>query len=157
MIKRIIIIAVNALCLIAFIVCLSVSASIQAPLHSQQAATAWAGQSGERFTQVSVFFPELHEFNEQSIHELRTSIDNTLLAVSLESTPQQRLHADAWSASSEVSILETHGTVNVNAIAVGGDFFLFNPLRLRDGSYLSPNDIMHDRVVLDAAVERSPF
>ena len=147
--KRIIIIAINVLCLIAFIICLSSSASIQAPLRSQQAATTWAGQSGERFAQISIFFPDSNEFDEQAIHELRGAVNNSLLTVSLESTPQRRLHTDAWSTKAEVSILEPHGVVNVNAIAVGGDFFLFNPLRLRDGSYISPNDIMHDRVVID--------
>ncbi|MCL2425021.1 MAG: ABC transporter permease [Oscillospiraceae bacterium] len=147
--KRIVIIAINVICLIAFIVCLSASASIQESLRSQQAASAWAGQSGERFAQISIFFPESNEFDEQAIHQLRSDVNDSLRAASLESTPARRLHTDAWSTSTDVSILEPHGTVNVKAIAVGGDFFLFNPLRLRDGSYITPNDIMHDRIVID--------
>jgi len=126
-----------------------VSNSIQSALLSQQAATTWAGQSGERFSQISIFFPESYDFNQQSIHELRSSVNTALLAASLEATSQRTLHTDAWSTGTEVSILEPHGTVNVNAIAVGGDFFLFNPLRLRDGGYISPGDVMHDRVVID--------
>jgi len=150
-IKRIIIIAVNALCLIAFIICLSISASIQSALLSQNAANVWAGQSGERFSQLSVFFPASHHFDEQSLHEVRSSINSSLLQASLESTPHRVLHTDGWSTNAEVTVLYNRGQgrVNVNAIAVGGDFFLFNPLRLRDGSYLSSNDIMHDRVVID--------
>ena len=149
MIKRIIIIAVNALCIIGFVVCLSVSASIQSSLRSQQAATAWAGQSGERFAQISVFFPEYHRFDENDLRRVRSNIDDTLLTASLETAPMRRLHTDAWSASTEVSILDNHDMFTVNAMAVGGDFFIFNPMRLRDGSFLSPNDIMHDRIVID--------
>jgi len=126
-----------------------VSASIQAPLRSQQAATTWAGQSDERFSQISIFFPESHNFDEQAIHMLRSGVNDALRAASLEATSQRRLHTDAWSTSTEVSILERQSVVQINAIAVGGDFFLFNPLRLRDGSYISPNDVMHDRVVID--------
>ena len=32
---------------------------------------------------------------------------------------------------------------------MGGDFFLFHPLTLRSGSYLTANDYMNDRVLLD--------
>ena len=151
MIKRIIIIAVNALCLIGLFVCVFVSSSIRAPLRSQQAADAWRGQSGERFSQLSAFFPDNTTFDEESIHQLRASLDLALLAASLESTADRTLYADAWSGTGTVSVLSqrTRNPVSVSAIAVGGDFFLFHPLRLRDGSYLSPNDVMHDRVVMD--------
>jgi len=142
-------IAVNALCLIAFIVCLSVSASIRTPLRSQQAAAAWAGQSGERFAQLSVFFPESSEFNEDSVRSLRASLDESLLGASLESTPGRTLYADAWSAETNITIISERDSPTAKAIAVGGDFFLFHPLYLRDGNYISPNDVMKDRVVLD--------
>jgi hypothetical protein len=34
-------------------------------------------------------------------------------------------------------------------LGVGGDFFLFHPLRLLSGGYITGEDLMHDRVVLD--------
>jgi len=148
-IKRILLIAVNALLLIAFIVCLSLSASHKNTLRSQQAAAAWAGQSGERFSQLSVFFPESFEFDEASIRNLHTSIDNALQTVSLESTQGRILYTDAWSGVANVSIYHERGPISAKAIAVGGDFFLFHPFNLRSGGYLSPNDVMKDRVVLD--------
>jgi len=129
---------------------LALSASIRAPLRNQQAAAAWAGQSGERFAQVSVFFPVSVEFNEERIHKLRADVDSALLEASLESTPRRTLYTDAWSAEGTVILTDTRGrTVPAKAIGVGGDFFLFHPLYLRDGAYLSPNDVMRDRVVLD--------
>ena len=149
MLKKIIIIAVNALCLIAFIVCIAVSASIRSPLRSQQAADAWAGQSGERFSQLTVFFPESQAFDEDAIRRLHTVLDDSLLGASLETTPGRTLYTDAWSAEAKVSIASERGTADAVAIAVGGDFFMFHPLYLRNGSYLSPNDIMKDRVVID--------
>ena len=148
-IKRIILIAVNALLLIAFIVCISLSASLVTPLRSQQAAAAWAGQSGERFSQLSAFFPESHSFDSNSIRSLYTSIDSALLSASLESTQYRTLYTDAWSGTINVTIYDERSPVSAKAIAVGGDYFLFHPLYLRSGGYISPNDVMKDRVVLD--------
>lgn len=147
--KTLIIIISNVLCLVVFLALQGAQAGIVAPLHAERAADAWAGQSGERFAQLSVFFPYTYEFNEEKIHSLRASIDNALLAVSLEDSAQRRLYADAWSAQGNVFIMGAHGTAGAPAIGVGGDFFLFHPLYLRSGSYISPNDVMRDRVVLD--------
>ncbi|MCL2821344.1 MAG: ABC transporter permease [Oscillospiraceae bacterium] len=149
LLRRIIIIAVNVLCLTAFIICLAVSSSLRAPLRSQQVAAAWAGQSGERFSQLSVFFPVPSSFDENQVHALRDSLDRVLLSESLESTDDSTLYTDAWSSVTEVSLISQRGTATAKAIATGGDFFLFHPLKLRDGGYLSPNDVMKDRVVLD--------
>jgi len=150
-VKNIILIAVNALCLIAFFVCLLVSSSIRTQLRSQQAASAWAGQSGERFAQLSVFFPDSFNFRIDNVFQTRSAIDRSLLTVSLESTPGRRLYVDAWSAVTNVIVTGERVTnpVTANAIAVGGDFFLFHPLYLVAGSYLSPDDLMNDRVVID--------
>jgi len=148
-IKKIILIAVNALLLIAFIVCLSLSASLTKALRSQQAAEAWTGQSEERFAQLSVFFPISHTFDNNSIRSLHNSLDEALLTVSLETTDDRKLYNDAWSAVVEVSIFNERSPVTARAIAVGGDFFFFHPLFLRSGGYFSQNDVMKDRVVLD--------
>ena len=44
---------------------------------------------------------------------------------------------------------DSSGNVQVEAVAVGGDFFYFHPLQLRSGSYISSDDLMDDLVVLD--------
>jgi len=149
--KNILLIAVNALLIIAFIVCLSVSSSIRTSLRSQQAASAWTGQSGERFAQISAFFPGSVSFDESSIFQLRDSIDRALVGASLESEPGRTLYTDAWSAEGYASVLSMRSPTpaRVKVIGVGGDFFLFHPFFLRDGSYLSPDDVMKDRVVID--------
>ena len=148
--RRIILAAINAFLLIAFIVCIAVSNRLIAPLHSQQTARVWAGQSGERFAQVSAFIPGTVEFNTEQIFGVRDFIDSALLEASLEAAPEGRLYADAWSAESELIVTDQRGaSVTVTAIGVGGDFFLFHPLRLRDGNYITPNDFARDRVILD--------
>jgi len=111
----------------------------------------WRGQSGERFAQLSAFFPESSVFNEESVLRLRHELNNSLRNSSIEATGGRKLHTDAWSANVDVTLISEHETnpVSAKAIAVGGDFFLFHPLKLRDGSYLSPNDVMKDRIVID--------
>ena len=42
-------------------------------------------------------------------------------------------------------------------IGVGGDFFLFHPLPLRSGSYISNRDFTYDRVVLDEELSWALF
>jgi len=154
-IKLIVIISINALCLIAFFLCLALSASIRNPLRSQQAAETWAGQSGERFAQISVFISESEAFDKNQIYMFRESLDAALLSASFESGRGRILYVDVWSAESSVSIVSElvatfeRSPVTAPVIGVGGDFFLFHPLVLRDGSYISPNDFMKDRVVLD--------
>ena len=147
--RKLPLIIVNALLLVAFFVCLGAYGAIRNLLRSQQAAVAWAGQSGERFAQLSAFLPDGAAFDENSIRTMRESIDTALTEASLEEEEGRVLYADAWAALGEVSIVGSRGLATAQAIGVGGDFFLFHPLYLRDGSYLSPNDLMKDRIVLD--------
>ena len=147
--KKILLISVNALLLIAFIVCMAASASIRNTLRSQQAATAWAGQSGERFAQISAFLPEGSAFDENAIRSLHGSIDRALIEASITANEGRTYYTDAWSTEGEVSIIGSRGSSQARVFGVGGDFFLFHPLYLRDGSYLSGDDLMKDRIVLD--------
>jgi len=147
--KKIILISVNVLLVIGFFVCLGISNAIISPLHSQQAAAAWGGQSGERFAQVSAFFPEAHHFEMRDIHSLRQTVDTALMTVSIDIRDERRFYADAWSAEGSAFVIGERGEISASVIGVGGDFFLFHPLRLRDGSYITPNDLMRDRVILD--------
>ena len=147
--KKIPVIIVNALCLLAFFACMIATGVIRGTLQSQQAARVWAGQSGERFAQLSVFIPDTFRFNEESIYNLRSAIDSALVDASFEATDDRMLYTDAWSAVASVFVEGGRTSTSVQVFGVGGDFFLFRPLRLRDGSYFSQSDLMRDRVVLD--------
>ena len=147
--NKLVLIIVNALLVIAFIASLLISKSIKNTLRTQQAATVWAGQSGEHFAQLSAFLPSEAKFDEDSVRSLRQSIEKALTDASLEPAKGRHLYTDAWSAVGSVSVSSDRGSASAQVFGVGGSFFLFHPLYLRDGSYLSPNDLMKDRVVLD--------
>ena len=147
--RKIILIIINALLVAAFSVCLAVSGSVRGALRSQQAAEAWAGRSGRRFAQLSVFLPGGSAFGENSIYALREAMDRALADAVVEPSEGGSLYADAWSAPGEVSIVAGRNSATVRVYGVGGDFFLFHPLYLRDGSYISGRDLAKDRVVLD--------
>ena len=134
---------------VAFVVCLVSSGTIRKTLRSQQAAAAWAGQSGERFAQISAFIPTGSAFDHIAIYNLHSSLDRALVDASVEAPEGGSLYRDAWSALGEVSVIGERGSASVQVLGVGGDFFLFHPLYLRDGGYISENDLMKDRVVLD--------
>ena len=148
-IKHIKLITINVILIIAFIVCLIISSSIRNTLISQQAADRWAGYSNERFSQLSVFLPAGSGFDQNAILDLRNAIDDELLKISIRAEDGQSTHTDAWSTVSDVYILSRNGGMEAHATGVGGDFFLFHPLRLQDGSYFSSSDLMKDYVVLD--------
>jgi len=148
-IKKIILIAVNALLLLAFIACVTATGIIKDTLQSQKAAERWAGQSGERFAQVSAFITDGFMLDDEAIHYLREDVNKAFITAGVEASAGRKLYTDAWSAEGSLFVSGVRGAASANVLGVGGDFFLFHPLYLRDGSYLLPGDLMKDRVVLD--------
>ena len=63
--------------------------------------------------------------------------------------PGARLWADAYSASGRITLSNGRTNLEADAIGIGGDFFLFHPLKLIAGSYFSGNDLMQDYCVID--------
>ena len=63
---------------------------------------------------------------------------------------QIKVYRSAYCAQGITTIaFERTKAENVDTIGVGGDFFLFHPMELVSGSYLSGDDIMKDRIVID--------
>ena len=56
---------------------------------------------------------------------------------------------DAWSCVDKVSVSSALGKGDVYATAVGGRFFDFHPITLLSGNYISSDDLMQDRALLD--------
>ena len=60
----------------------------------------------------------------------------------------------AYSAYGSINIAsgddESHRISAADAIGVGGDFYLFHPVKLLTGSFIYPDDFMKDGVVLDS-------
>ena len=118
-------------------------------LATQKAADAWRGESEMRFAQVSVFQPTEGALRLEDVETFRQTLDGAMTEASLVAEENGRLFADAFSYSTRLSVSSEKTSVETVAIAVGGDYFLFHPLKLRSGSYLTANDAMRDRVVLD--------
>lgn len=123
--------------------------SIGGSLESQKAAQRWKGQSEGRFAQVSAFFPIGSEQNADSFRSFHESFAPKFRDAGLEEPENGSLWKDAWSAKCTVTVSGSRGSASASALAVGGDYFFFHPLRLRSGSYISDEDLMQDRVVLD--------
>ena len=118
-------------------------------LLTQSAAQAWRGESEMRFAQLSVFLPNDGLATQDDVRTFRQALDSALVTASLEAPEGGSLYDDAYSGTASLTVENGTKSVSVKTIGVGGDFFLFHPLRLLSGSYLTADDFMRDRVVLD--------
>ena len=118
-------------------------------LLSQQAAQRWQGQSGKSFAQVSCFTSKGEEMDLDQVLSFRSAMAQKLKEASFDLEKEQGLYIDAWSVSCSVHVSSGRRSGEVQAVAVSGRFFDFHPVRLISGNYLSPNDLMEDRVLLD--------
>lgn len=145
--KFIILLASCLLSLILFGVLLVWSNMQTGGLVDQQFADRWSDEGG--FAQNSVYFTLGSGLSEDSIIPLRRSIDSALVGESVEAKYDDRGWVDAYSAEKSVTCTRGAATCQALATGVGGDFFLFHPMRLIAGAYISESDLMHDLVVLD--------
>lgn len=117
---------------------------------SQMAAQRWDADGGS--AQISCFFSVNASVSADSILEFEHTIDDALTdaAVVQESeNPGARLWADAFSADGKVTVSTERGSVEADAIGIGGDFFLLHPQELLYGAYFSGNDLMQDYCIID--------
>ncbi len=116
-------------------------------LRSQHMAEEYTGDGELEFAQVSVFVPEGKSIGDDDIWKFReTTRVNTQ---DLVPETVKNLYLDAWSTKGSVNVKGEHGSSDATATAVGGDFFLLHPQNLLSGGYISSDDLMHDRVILD--------
>jgi len=113
------------------------------------AAQRFRGEGEMRFAQIACYLPVGEEAAPSDILRFRQSLDGKFLEQSLEAPENGSLYVDAYSALASLKAEGPHGSADVEAIAVGGDFFFFHPLELKSGSYFSDDDLMDDLVLLD--------
>ena len=142
--------AILNLILVLFVgICALIFRQVAGTLDSIRAADRWRGDSELRFAQIACFLPVDGPKSEGDILTFRQTLEQKLVDASLEAEEGKRLYADAYSGTAQMTVTGDHGSAEVKAIGVGGNFFLFHPLQLRSGSYISGDDLMQDRVVLD--------
>ena len=122
-------------------------------LGSVRRTDAFRGESDMRFAQIACFLPVGKGKEESDILSFRQTLDTKLMEQSLEAPENGSLYIDAYSTSATVTVSSdssgSGGSAQVEAVAVGGEFFYFHPLQLRSGAYISSDDLMDDLVVLD--------
>ncbi|MBD5480012.1 MAG: ABC transporter permease [Lachnospiraceae bacterium] len=119
-------------------------------LDTQDMAARWSAKGDA--SQISCFFSRESGMTADSIINFEHALDKALEEASIVSESENanaRLWADAYSATGRVAIQSNRASIEVQAVGIGGDFFLFHPLKLLSGSYFSGNDVMKDYVVLD--------
>lgn len=147
--KRIILLCVNGILLLASLICALGVYYMSHMLQSQQAAPRWQGDSALDYTQVSCFIPADQAVKLSEIESFRIAMMERFKEAGLDGGGQEILFADAWSCVNKVEVSSALGSGEVFATAVGGEFFTFHPLVLKSGSYLGPADLMQDLVLLD--------
>lgn len=126
------------------------SGVLKGKLEAQQMAQRWSEDGG--VAQVSCFFSVNARITEAALEEFAHSVDTKLQEASIvseSSNANARMWADAYSANGQITVQSERGSVTVDALGIGGDFFLFHPLQLLSGSYFSGNDLMQDYCLLD--------
>lgn len=151
--RRIFIAAINAASLLALAVLTAVLLHLSSILPSQNTVSRWNG-SGERFSQISVFYSDAELTDLNRIYTMRVDIDKKLAENSISpANNNARSWIDAFSAETKLTVSSVRSdhtfTSEARCIATGGDYFIFHPLKLLSGSYYSDSDLMQDRVVID--------
>lgn len=149
--KKIVLVVTAAVSLIAFLVITGVGAYMKNGLESQNMAKRWAADGGA--AQISCFFSQGTSVTEDSINAFVHDLDAALTEQSITSdseNPSARLWANAYSTPGMLTIQNSSGkSMEINSIGVGGDFFMFHPLKLVSGAYFSGSDLMQDHIVID--------
>lgn len=148
--KKVLLSISGAISFILFPILLAVSNHLGNAQTAQQMASRWSGKKD--VARVSCFFSANANMTIDTIEEFEHSLEGALQEASITSeseNPSARLWADAYSADGRISISSDRTTVEADAIGIGGDFFLFHPMRLLYGGYFSGNDVNHDYCVID--------
>lgn len=135
--------------LVLSLLCLLLYAKTSGTLLSQRAAERWQGESEDEFAQISAFMPVDGRLTLEQVYTFRQAMATKLHEAALDIDNEDLLISDAWSAFGKLPVRSEHGKGEVAVTAVGGSFFDFHPLTLLSGSYLSPDELMKDRVLLD--------
>lgn len=148
--KKLILSITGGVSFVVFLILLAVTGHMASSLTDQQMAERWSEEGG--VAQISCFFSTNSRVTEDSLQEFEHSLDSYLQEASIvqeSENPSARLWADAYSADGKLTVSSESGSVEADALGIGGDFFLFHPQRLLYGAYFSGNDLNHDYCVID--------
>lgn len=137
-------------CVVIGLLLIGIAGGMVSKQDSQQMAKRWSEEKD--VSQVSCFFSSNANISTDSIELFRHELDNALVEASIVSqspNANARLWADAYSADGKITLKSERGTLQADAIGIGGDFFRFHPVKLLYGSYISEDDLNQDRCLID--------
>lgn len=146
--KQILWLIISGSVLLLFLIIMGIGIKMSETQSAQMGAKRWSKDND--YAQVSAFFSEMAHASEDTVKELNFKIDQKLDEDSLVAPNKNaRRRVSGYSALGEVSVTSEKNTQEVKAIGIGGDFFLFHPLKMISGSYFDGEDVMQDHVILD--------
>lgn len=176
--KNRVVIIVNIVLLVLYLIVTSIADNLTGSLYSQQEAMRWendevtnntkkdsdmedsddkssvlkklVGEKKMPYAQVSAFISPAHGMMLDDVNGVRSTIAEKLNKDSYsDSLTEGRAWIDAYSCETSIDLRKDSNTLTASAVAVGGDFFQFHPMRLLSGNYISDTDLNHDRIVVD--------
>lgn len=141
---------VSACCFLVFLILFFLTGYLAGSQQDQTVAERWSREDAA--AQVSCFFSVKAAMTEDRLIAFEHTVDSALTdagVVQTSENPGARLWADAYSAGGRITLSTDRMSLTLDALGVGGDYFLFHPLKLRYGSYFSSDDVNHDCCVID--------
>lgn len=117
-------------------------------MYSQQMASRW---SKGGYSQISCFISDKEAITEDRINNYHHIFEKALVEDSIYLEGEKQV-VSCYSARGSISIRNDNNNVEVKAIGVGGDFFLYHPIKLLKGSYYGQEEVMDDYIIVDEDV-----
>lgn len=119
---------------------------VENALTDQNAYARWETED-KPYAQASVYLPEDNAIPDSGIPTIRLAVENALSAAGVPSEDYPWFYAA--SKIQQVTLQNGIASSNVELTLIAGDYFRIHPMVLRTGWYMSEDDVMHDRIVLD--------
>ena len=120
-------------------------------LTDQTLVNRWS--DGKEFAQISLFISPSQYVTNDEIglyrHEIESGYKTKGMVAAFEPETGNPNLMDAYMATTTMDLKGEYGSKTLDTFCVGGDFFLFHPVRLLSGNYFSEDDLMHDYILLD--------
>lgn len=117
-------------------------------LTDQSAAQRWESE-GKSYAQASVYLPDEDAISSSSIPSIRLAMENALTDAGVPSEDYPWYFALSRTTQSTLSSDDGKLTATVDVTMVTGQYFRLHPMVIRTGWYMSEDDVMHDRIILD--------
>lgn len=115
-------------------------------LTPQLSAARWETEE-KPYAMASVFLEPVEAIAGHDIGAIYLRVENALTAAGVPSDRYPWFYAASYETEATLGCGASH--TDVLLTAVDGEFFRMHPLPLRSGWYIHPDDLMHDRIVLD--------